>query len=139
MSSFAAGLDLLVKRLETYSPAYDSQITFRLAEDSSTAEADRMFTIEAPLTLTDLMTTQRDPVQVSFELHVHYREHGESFELLEYVSRDMEDLIKRIDYVSGVEWAAPAYQWEVLTVKVDPEDNGYRLILGLRTTYNMRS
>ena len=77
---------------------------------------------------------------MSFGLHVHYNEMGQSFNLIKYVSDDMEDLIQRIDYVAGVEWSkAAGYDWEVLTVKVEPEDNGYRLILGLRVTYDMRS
>lgn len=132
--SASAALDLLVDRIEDMTPARDPQITFRHRTTDIATPPDRYFTIQPQAGITMADASLGDPVTLRCALVVHYDQRTEAYDALKDKLDDLEDLIKRIRYINGGEWAqSSGYAFMVQNAAIE----GGEVVIDFAVIYNL--
>lgn len=140
MASWSGAITAVINRLETHTPERDPQVKYTPAPFVEGVRVDRHFRIETPASLERGSVSDGDPVVGEFVLMVVYTHRSRTMELLMDMGDDAEDLIQRIVFFPGSEWAAvDGYGfWIEDPVAMEQDTDGGALAIPVKFKYNMR-
>lgn len=129
-------LDLLVARIENYTPVVDPQIRFRRV-DVPAAGAYRVFTIDAPLRIEPNIDSRPNPFTTEVTVEVYYDRRTERYVQLKKIISDAEELFSKVTYSNADQWGQASdiiVRYRGLTV--DEIERRYVIRLTIALTYN---
>lgn len=132
-----AALDLLVARIEGYTPTVDPQVRFRRA-DTLPSGAYRIFFINPALTIKPNADSRPNPYTTDITIEVYYDRRTERYEQLKRVISDAEELFDRVTYSNSDQWGQASnivVRYRSLTI--DEIERRYVIILTISMTYNV--
>lgn len=130
-------LDLLVARIEGYTPTVDPQVRFRRA-DVLPSGAYRIFVINPGLTIEPNVDSRPNPYTTDVTIEVYYDRRTERYEQLKRVISDAEELFNRVMYSNSDQWGqANNIVVRYRSLAVDEIERRYVIMLTISMTYNV--
>lgn len=133
----AAALDLLVSRIESYTPTIDPGAKFRRA-DALRGGAHRHFMISEQVQIEPNADTRPNPVTSTITLQIFYDRRTERYAQLKTVATDAEEIRARVMYSNSDQWGL-ASGLGILFNSLEIKEDEKRLVIsmGLKLVYNV--
>lgn len=107
MANFSTVIDLLIERIESYTPTRDPKVRFRRSEVNKVpSQAYRAFTVDNQINVTPTESIDHREVYSGIALNFYYKKKFEQFSQFKEVMSDMEELYKRIIFTPSSQWGA---------------------------------
>lgn len=133
----ATALDLLVARVEGFSPTRDPRIRFRRV-DEPLAGAYRHFTISEDIQIVPNDETRPNPYASKVVLDFHYDRKTERYGQLKDVASDAEEIFGRVVYSNSDQWGLDS-GLGIIFDSIETKGDEKRLVISLavKLIYNV--
>jgi hypothetical protein len=134
----SSAIDLLVARIESYSPTTDRMVKFRRADKLPTNGVYRLFNIETNISMRPNSDSRPNPWTTDVIVEVYYDVWTEHFLLFKKIINDAEELFARVTYSNSDQWGT-ANNICVLfrDLSIAEEDGRYVIRLTVSLVYNV--
>ena len=130
-------LDLLVARIENYTPAIDPHVRYRRV-DSPSSGAYRVFSIGAPISIEPNIDSRPNPYTTEVTIDVYYDRRLEQYDQLKRVISDAEELFSKVTYSNADQWGqANDIIVRYRGLSIDVIERRYVIRLTIALTYNV--